>query len=634
MVLINSKLSILRFTLQILFNFTFYTLLLKHNLDSLQDLSFYFKLPSILIIIVLFHILSSILLNSIILGFINTILILNVSLSKLLFINRMEVFILFIILIFSTIIVFKIFSINDIVLNTIRDKRLVIKKTFNYITVIRNYTLFFASLSLTLPLITLLYTYILLDLLNIDYSVVYRSILFYLYVNIAISLITLFFINNYTSVFKTSLLSTASIWSLIPLLACSITIINEIDSTKSIEFLKPRNPDKGILLGSVKAVLKYGTPRRLYNGFDQEWIRNVKRKTWFWLEHNDLLLIDPGKIPNRHIVIMGSSGSGKSLLAKNIILELYVKHGVKFIVFDPHNEYYIIKKYINDIEIVDASTLSLNPLEIGRSNPRERAHQLSNAIMSIFKLGHLQRQTIEELILKTYEYFGIFPDSPSSWSNKPPTLRDVLETCRKTLSEPELREVYSRVYPYLKVLADNVFAGTSLSFSRVFDKPSIIVLSNLKSDYIKLLYVDTFLHRLMNMMYRRELKGEYMIVLDEAYTLFTRDYSRQIMSKLLVESRKYGIGVVYITQYALATPQPVIENASIKIAFNISEPRNLDYVSKIFSGVYHSDRLNAIKSALKSIKSLNYLISISGLNDILVVSEEEFAKYLLENGLR
>ncbi len=620
----------LRSFLQVLLNIALYTILSNLLYNSTQfGMEPLFYTIKLLMIISVSIALSSILLKSFILGFINTTLLLYVV-DPSFFTNPlayMYVLMSYLSTFIILLIIVKLLALKDSVIEYMRSSETP-RISARIDRILGNYALYFASTSILLP-ITLYILVHVEEQLNSTYHnnlLNPHTLLTYFVINTLISLTTLTYSREPLASVKLGILSTLGAFSTIALTSLSLNEIFELGVIDSLNRFTAESSEEGILLGVVRARLSYGTPRRIYEDIKQEWIKGRRGKTWFWSNYYRPLYINPDKLSNRHIVIVGSSGSGKSLLAKHIILEYYSKRNMGFIVFDPHNEYYVLKRFITDLQILDASRLSLNPLELGRLNPQERAHQLSSIIMSLFRLGHLQRQAIEELIMKTYEYRGIYADSPSTWRNKPPTLHEVLDTCKKLMGENDL---YRRIYPYIRVLADNVFIGHAIGLDKILGKPTIVVLNNLKSDYVRILYVDTFLQRLLDMMYRREIRGKHVIVLDEAYTLLTRDYSRNVVSRLLMESRKYGIGIIFITQHPLSIPSPIIENAAIKISFNIAEPRNLEYVSRMLSGVYIRDRVNMIRAALKNLKSLNYILTITGLNDIFIVSEEEIVKPIL-----
>ncbi|WP_245521845.1 ATP-binding protein [Staphylothermus hellenicus] len=425
---------------------------------------------------------------------------------------------------------------------------------------------------------------------------------------------------KYIYIVPLGVLSIFSYLASVPIIAyiLSIMISYEVFEYKLSKIITQNS--EHIYFGKIKAILTYGVPRKVYQEIHHY---RLKKKTWFWRAIEKPLYIDLTSLPNRHILITGASGTGKSLLAKHLVLEIYKKYGHSFIIIDPHNEYKILRRYIPKINIVDASTLSINPLELGRLGPKEKAYQISSFISTLFKLGPIQRHLFADLILEVYRLKGIYPDKPETWSNKPPTIHDLLEFCQRLMSDNEL---YKKIYPYLRILADNVFSSTNISFYDLTKTPTIVTLNGLSSDFVKALYVNALLQRILDSMYIGELRKKLMIVLDEAYMFLRKGLSRNIVSKLLMESRKYGLGLIIISQQILAVPDPVVENSSIKIFFNTSEPKNLEYSSRIICSGCDKYGIIASKSALTNLKSYNYILSISGFNEIFIVNEEDIAQ--------
>lgn len=371
--------------------------------------------------------------------------------------------------------------------------------------------------------------------------------------------------------------------------------------------------EKAIIIGRIAARLVYGYPR---NPYSSTHIHRKDKKTWYWARTpgKELFSVSLDALPNKHMVIVGASGMGKSTLAKKIIIQAH-RMGYNFIVLDPHGEYGDLADIVSDVRILDASSISLNPLELDGADPSERAHQLSYTIKSMFNLGHLQRQAIEDLIIETYKSRGIHPDKPETWSNKPPVFSDVVDMARHLSRENDL---VKRIYPYLRILSSRVFSSSSLEFRTIMEKPVIILLNTLTSDYIRSLYIHTFLQKIVYSMYRRKVEKETLIVIDEAHLVFRRGAGR-VASKLFMESRKYGIGLIAIAQQPLSLPEPVFQNTSIKIAFNTMEPRNLDYLSRLFSGSDNRSKINAVKHILKTIDRNLYIVSVSGLEGLYLL---------------
>ncbi len=376
---------------------------------------------------------------------------------------------------------------------------------------------------------------------------------------------------------------------------------------------------KGITIGFSKAVLVYDKPKEVFHEINQDPIIGKKRgKTWYWKRYEGPITIDYDKLPNRHIVIFGSSGMGKSSLAKIIVSQAFKKHNISFIILDHHNEYIdLVEELGKDLLILDAVKASINPFELSKNiSPRHRSIELADIIQSLFNLGYIQRQILEELFLEAYSRKGIIENDPSTWTREPPSFRDIVKLIDEISKEDQR---FERIKPYIQLLMQDIFTETRLSINDVLSKPTIILLASLPSHHARALYVDTFLNKLMNVMYlSKKLPRELLVVIDEAHLLFKRNRSRSIVSRLFMESRKYGVGIIAITQQPLDVSEAIILNSYVKAVFNITEYRNLDYISRTLAGYAEYSRIQAIKLAVSSIPRFNAVVSLG--NNLYMVN--------------
>lgn len=427
-----------------------------------------------------------------------------------------------------------------------------------------------------------------------------------------VSLVT----NNVLSIITLSVIL-ASSWygaSALPLTILSLSLQ---------ECKSPTSLVKGILLGNIQAQLVYDKPSHLYGGNIQEPLvgrqKLVGKKTWFWRKSGENLYVDLEELPNMHMVIFGSTGMGKTSLAKSIVIQSYMLYGYNFIVIDRHNEYIdLVYVLDNKINIVDALNASINPFELSENvSPRQRAMELADTIKAIFSLGYVQRNILEEIFIKAYELKGILQDDPLTWSKSPPSFHDVLDVIEYLSQDSEYKAYIQRVSPYIKILAHDVFSHTKVSFYELLNTPSIITIASLPSEQIKSLYVETFLHRLLNTMYTTKINSKVLLVIDEAHTIFKREKSKALVNKFFMESRKYGIGIIAITQQPLDTSDAVLANTSLKIIFRINEPRNLDYISRTLAGYHDYLKIQAIKLVLSTLTKHVAVVNID--NNLYIV---------------
>lgn len=608
----NKYVAWIRIIVGLIINFLYiHVLSLVHSGHNVGGLIFdpYFNGVTVVLLNIVFVLVSSLLYSSNILGIINYTIVywlnkyvLESGIGTALYVYM---FSLILALILTVLITTKVLGMRDLV----RESNFI--KSFD-VSILHLITIYFSILSLSLPFLYIFAYEYMKSLLMSKIGIVANAII--------TSTLSLRGMRKYLYIVPLGILSTLSYLALVPIIAYILSIMRpyEIFEYRLSKIITQNS--EHIYFGKIKAILTYGIPRKVYQEIHHY---HYKKKTWYWRVTEKPIYINLKSLPNRHILITGASGTGKSLLAKHIVREIYKKYGISFIIIDPHNEYKILRKYVPELNIVDASTLSINPLELGRLGPKEKAYQISSFVSTLFKLGPIQRHLFADLILDVYRFKGIYPDKPETWSSKPPTMHDLLEFCQRLMSNNEL---YKKIYPYIRILADNVFSSTNISFHDLTKTPTIVTLNGLSSDFVKALYVNALLQRILDSMYIGELRNELMMVLDEAYMFLRRGMSRNIVSKLLMESRKYGLGLIIISQQILAVPDSVVENSSIKIFFNTSEPKNLEYSSRVICSGCDKHEIIASKSALTNLKSYNYILSISGFNEIFIVNEEDIAQ--------
>jgi Domain of unknown function DUF87. len=97
-----------------------------------------------------------------------------------------------------------------------------------------------------------------------------------------------------------------------------------------------------------------------------------------WRKARGEFCIDFSRSNNYNLVIVGSSGAGKSSLARALLRGL---RDVNYLVIDPHGEHADLG------ERIDASKVSLNPLSLLGSSPHSRSVEIASMIKSVFGLG-------------------------------------------------------------------------------------------------------------------------------------------------------------------------------------------------------------------------------------------------------
>lgn len=379
-------------------------------------------------------------------------------------------------------------------------------------------------------------------------------------------------------------------WILLPI-TVSLIVEGRGDVGKRVE---------GIRLGRVRAVLKYGVPTIT-------WMPNIIRyssrgKCWHWSRSRGYYYLNVHSQLNPHIVLFGGSGAGKSKLAMRIVKNLYINEGIPFVVIDLHNEYVDLIKEVGG-EIIYADKECINPLELDGASPRDRIVQVADSIARVFKLGPLQKATLEEVLEEAYAYNGIVLDEVSTWSNPAPTFSTALMVLDRIVEEAGSWRDKSRIEaiaPYLRVLSSNIFKKTTLSVGEIMRRPTTIALAGVPGDSIKAVITETLLRKIFHYIMTRGHSEKIVnyIVIDEAHRVCRRGAEPSLVARLIMESRKYGVGFIVITQQPRDIDESIIANAAIKISLRVMEPQNLDYTAKTIAGFQQAGRLESVRQAI------------------------------------
>ncbi|QIW23245.1 ATP-binding protein [Sulfolobus sp. S-194] len=329
-------------------------------------------------------------------------------------------------------------------------------------------------------------------------------------------------------------------------------------------------PNKGVLIGKI--IGKIGKGSSLDNAF------YTSNSTYKWIRTDGIYYLDFNSSKNYNVIIIGTSGVGKSTLAKRIVNSL----NVSYLVFDLHGEYEVQRA-----KKIDASKVTINPLSLFGRSPKERALEISLMVKSLFNLGNLQTIELTNLIIEAYAEKGIDENDSSTWNLSPPTFRDILILLEKkkklaTTSQDIIK--YQSIEPYIQFLTSSIFNNSNVNISEILENNLIIDFSKIPTNEIKYILIETLLKSIQNTMYISGISNlKKIIIIDEAPFILSKESGKQILERLFAEGRKFGFGFIIISQTSEYIKE-LLANTSYFFIFNLVEPKELDYASKLFGG--------------------------------------------------
>ena len=257
--------------------------------------------------------------------------------------------------------------------------------------------------------------------------------------------------------------------------------------------------------------------------------------------------------PNQHVVIAGSSSSGKTTTLKALLGRAFLTYNIPFLVLDWQGE---MEGYADD---VGASlwkvpeSFRLNIFRLNGMDPSQRASMIEDGLMLALHLTQLQATRVKDAIMRLYS------------DGREPSLGDLWnELGRK-------RENY--LIGYRLKAVENIMGEEPEGFwSGVGTRNNVLSLAGL-NDNEKSLVTYFILQRICEMFEKGAIgsKPRLLVAIDEAWQLLSKQQQFMKMptaheflaEKIVRLGRKYGFGIITSTQQLEDLPKAFINSSSI-----------------------------------------------------------------------
>ena len=300
---------------------------------------------------------------------------------------------------------------------------------------------------------------------------------------------------------------------------------------------------------------------------------------------------NPETLPNPHILVLGTPGSGKSTLIKTTLFRLnqltpYTGTGrpPAVIIIDPAGEYADKARLLRElglkVTVIDLIRKKYNPLLLAGLEPEQRASRVVDVIFSnIMDLQPFQASILYQGIMAAYRAVGkIDISSEDTWTDENSarvTLAHVYDYVRWRLSKmveavrakggtPELDPAVSMLIELerrLRPLAKGVLAldRTDITVSDLLNAGGILILSFraeveggrqvvMSEEMQKLLVWSILDHIYSRMLADRVTEGlRVMVIIDEGHKFLLGKRGEVPIGQHMRETRKFGASYVIIT---------------------------------------------------------------------------------------
>ncbi|MBA7547463.1 hypothetical protein ES705_39885 [subsurface metagenome] len=298
----------------------------------------------------------------------------------------------------------------------------------------------------------------------------------------------------------------------------------------------------------------------------------------------DPLVNKTKKLSNQHILIVGTTGAGKTQTASSFIDSLS-QEGIPSIIFDFQGEYmdpnladansktFVERTKANVIDAADG--IPINPFEVpkdrltgNKQNYQKVVYQVAVSMKRIFGLGDIEHAILRDAINQAYTIRGFIPGNKESWENDSPTLTDVWSILKEKENNERgnVRNLNLRIQPLFEtgIFIDD---ASDFTFEDILNHTTIIRLSNLATPELMVTVSRFVLQKIYSDMLAKGPVNTIRVfaVIDEAHKL---SYD-ETLTELVREARKYGIGLLLASQSPKDFDRVAFDLMGTKIALHL-----------------------------------------------------------------
>ena len=299
----------------------------------------------------------------------------------------------------------------------------------------------------------------------------------------------------------------------------------------------------------------------------------------------------------KHMLIVGTPGSGKTTFAVSLLDRMWKMHQVPFLVIEPaKNEYRALVQSIPDLQVFTPgknaiSPFVFNPFVLPKNVTLETYKStLKTAFSAAVTMSTPLDKIFEESVNNCYSDFGWLDAYTSDDKGKTFNISDFIQCFQQTFNEigytGEAKNIGRAGIVRLNGLVKLFDTYNSIPIEDILKKPTVIELAAIENTDEKALIIALLLLSILafvNANYLGEGGLKNVILLEEAHTLLDADtigghgdanpsaIAQSLLKRMLAEIRSYGVGIIIADQSPRKVSSDVVALTDIKMVFRLVE---------------------------------------------------------------
>lgn len=299
----------------------------------------------------------------------------------------------------------------------------------------------------------------------------------------------------------------------------------------------------------------------------------------------------------KHLLVVGTPGSGKTTFSVGLLDRLWKDHHIPFLVIEPaKNEYRALVQSIPDLQVFTPGKNFISPFVFNPFVPPKNVKletyksTLKTAFSAAVSMSTPLDKIFEEAINNCYSDFRWLDTYTSDSKGKNFNISDFIKCFQKTFDEigytGDAKNIGRAGVVRLNSLVnlfDNYF---SIPIEDLLKKPTIIELAAIENSDQKALIIALLLLSILayvNSNYIGEGGLKNVILLEEAHVLLDADtnssqgdanpsaIAQGLVKRMLAEIRSYGVGLVIADQSPRKVSTDVVGLTDMKVVFRLVE---------------------------------------------------------------